>query len=140
MWHHKVKIESQMSHICILYSSCYKNIKFNSCFFLRLVIPFWDQVFKIMIWLIPNPSFWCHSNIGSKETQMCVSNTICENKVIIKVKPKHVILFFQLMKISGVKQESIFDVTFPNSSKQFTAMYHGPKINFLNPFPQLWHH
>ena len=71
---------------------------------------------------------------------MCVSNTICENKVIIKVKPKHVILFFQLMRISGVKQGSIFDVTFPNSSKQFTAMYHGPKIKFLNPFPQLWHH
>ena len=63
-------------------------------FFFRLVIPFWDQAFKIMIWPIPNPSFWCHSNIGSKETQICVSNTICENKVIIKVKPKHVILFF----------------------------------------------
>ena len=64
-------------------------------FFFSLVIPFWNQMFKIVIlWPIPNPSFWCHSIVGSKETQICISNTICENKVIIKVKPKHVILFF----------------------------------------------
>ena len=35
--------------------------------FSRLVI----QFFKILIWPIPNPSFWHYSKIGSKEAQIC---------------------------------------------------------------------
>ena len=97
--------------------------------FFRLVIHFEDQTFKFMIWSIPNPPFWCHSKISSKETQICISNTICVNKVIIKVKPKHVILFFQLMKNWGVKQGSLFDVIFPNSSVQFQSSISQPNNN-----------
>ena len=44
-------------------------------FFWRLAIHFWDNLFKITILRpIPNPSLWCHSKIGSEETEICTSS------------------------------------------------------------------
>ena len=51
----------------------------NSIFmvFSNLVIPFRDQLFKIMILLpIPSTSFWRYSKIGSKEAEICISSTV----------------------------------------------------------------
>ena len=48
--------------------------------FLRLVIHFSDQFFKIVIlWPIHNPSVWRHSKIELKETQICTFSTNGEN-------------------------------------------------------------
>ena len=49
--------------------------------FLRLVIHFSDQFFKIVIlWPIHNPSVWHHSKIGSKGAQICTSSTNGEKR------------------------------------------------------------
>ena len=49
--------------------------------FSRLVIPFWDQFLKIVIlWPIPNPSFWRHSwvkkTIGGKTSKRIGNETL----------------------------------------------------------------
>ena len=49
--------------------------------FLRLVIHFSDQFFKIVIlWPIHNPSVWRHSKIELKEAQICTFSTSGEKR------------------------------------------------------------
>ena len=49
--------------------------------FLRLVIHFSDQFFKIVIlWPIHNPSVWRHSKIELKQAQICTFSTNSEKR------------------------------------------------------------
>ena len=73
LWFHKVKIGLKKDQIYIVYSNCDKNIKFNSYGFFEVSNSFLRPVFKIvMLWSIPNPLFWCHCKIGSKEPKFVI--------------------------------------------------------------------
>ena len=82
MWHHKAKIGPKWGQICTLYiPTVMKRSNSMIIIFSRLVIHFWDQFFKtVILWPIPNPSFWRHSKVGSKETEICISSTNGEEK------------------------------------------------------------
>ena len=59
--------------IYIVYSNCDKNIKFNSYCFFEVSNSFLRPVFKIvMLWPIPNPSFWFIVKLGQNPVLLVI--------------------------------------------------------------------